>query len=165
MKPPPLPKIPPSTIRRMKMGKVVLAFSFVKGARVAPSIKCLTSAQVRTSWFVGLSPASGSVLPARSTDGAHFGCWVPLSLCPSFARSLSLSLSLKNKHLKKKKKQKIKKKKPLCEKNCTFREGELTYLWLVCWFILCINLERLSCPVARPQISPDVAFQVFFGSD
>ena len=37
-----------------------------RGAWVARSVKCLTSAQVMISWFVSSSPASGSVLTVWS---------------------------------------------------------------------------------------------------
>ena len=40
------------------------------GAQVAQSVKCPTSAQVMISWFVSLSPASVSVLTARSLETA-----------------------------------------------------------------------------------------------
>ena len=57
-----------------------------RGARVAQSVGRPTSAQVRISWFVSSSPASGSVLTAQSLEPrACFGC------CVSPARSLSLS--------------------------------------------------------------------------
>ena len=48
------------------------------------SIKCPTLAQVMTLWFVGSSPASGSVLTAQSPEPAS----------DSVSPSLSLSLSL-----------------------------------------------------------------------
>ena len=58
------------------------------GACVAQSVKCLTSAQVMISKFMGLRPASGSVLTAWSLEpgawslepGACFGFCVSLSL-------------------------------------------------------------------------------------
>ena len=61
---------------------------------MAQWVKRLASAQVMISWFVGLSPASGSVQTAQSLDPTS-DC-VFLSLCPSptHAPSLSLSLSL-----------------------------------------------------------------------
>ena len=40
------------------------------GASEARSVKCLTSAQVMISQFVGSSPASGSVLTAQSLEPA-----------------------------------------------------------------------------------------------
>ena len=62
------------------------------GAWVAPWVKRPTSAQVTISRFAGSSPASGSVLPARSLKCFRF-C-VSLFLCPSPARSASVSVSL-----------------------------------------------------------------------
>ena len=56
---------------------------------MALSVKCLTSAQVMISWFVGLSPALGSVLTAQSLEPASDS--VSPSLCPSPALTLSLS--------------------------------------------------------------------------
>ena len=41
-----------------------------RGAWVAQSVKCPTSAQVMISWFVSLSLASGSVLTAQSLEPA-----------------------------------------------------------------------------------------------
>ena len=52
-------------------------------AWVAQSIKRLPSAQVMISWFVGSSPALGSVLTVRSLPGI-------LSLSPSLSLSLPL---------------------------------------------------------------------------
>ena len=43
---------------------------YTRGAWVAQSVKRLTSAQVVISPFVGSSPASGSVLTARSLEPA-----------------------------------------------------------------------------------------------
>ena len=63
------------------------------GAWVAQSVKRLTSAQVMICWFVGSSPASGSVLMARSLDPASDSVSPSLSALPL----LVLSLSLKNK--------------------------------------------------------------------
>ena len=67
------------------------------GAWVAQSVERLTSTQVMISWFVGLSPASGSVLTARSLEPASD------SVCPSLSAPplLTLSLSLKTKFKKK----------------------------------------------------------------
>ena len=42
----------------------------IRGAWVAQSVKRSTSAQVMISWFVGWSPASGSVLTAQSLEPA-----------------------------------------------------------------------------------------------
>ena len=70
------------------------------GAWATQLVERPTSAQVTISQFVGLSPASGSVLTVQS--------WLQIlspSLCPSAAHTLSLlsvSLSLKNKSTLKK---------------------------------------------------------------
>ena len=56
---------------------------------MAESVKRLTSSQVVISWFVGSSPASGSVLTAQSLEPASDS--VSPSLCPSPALSRSLS--------------------------------------------------------------------------
>ena len=48
-------------------------------AWVAQSVKHLTSAQVVISWFVSSSPASGSVLTARSLEPASDSVSLPLS--------------------------------------------------------------------------------------
>ena len=66
------------------------------GAWVAQSIKPQTFAQDMISWFMDLSPASGSVLTAQSLETASDSVSLSLSLFPSPARALSLSL--KNKH-------------------------------------------------------------------
>ena len=54
-----------------------------------------TSAQVMTSQFMGLSPASGSVLTARSLESASDSVSPPLSTLPLL--TLCVSLSLNNK--------------------------------------------------------------------
>ena len=59
------------------------------GAWVPQSVKRLTSAQVMISRFVGSSPASGSVLTARSLEPASDS--VPLSLFLPGSCSVSLS--------------------------------------------------------------------------
>ena len=41
-----------------------------RGAWVAQSLKCLSLAQVMILWFTSSSPASGSVLTARSLEPA-----------------------------------------------------------------------------------------------
>ena len=60
------------------------------GAWVAQSVQHLTSAQVMISWFLGLSPTSGSVLTAQSLEPASDPVSpflsAPFCLC---ARSLS----------------------------------------------------------------------------
>ena len=61
------------------------------GTWMAQSVKRPASAQVMISWFVGLSPMSGSVLTARSLEPASDS--VSVSLCPFPARTLSLSAS------------------------------------------------------------------------
>ena len=58
------------------------------------SIQLLTSVQVVISWFVSLSPTSGSALTAQSLLGILS---LSLSAPPLLARSLSLSLSKINK--------------------------------------------------------------------
>ena len=63
------------------------------GAWVAQLVKHLPSAQVMISQFVGLSPASGSVLTAQSLEPASDSVSPSLSLCSSPAHALSLSLS------------------------------------------------------------------------
>ena len=60
------------------------------GAWVAQLVKHATPPQVMMSQFMGLSPASGSVLTAQSLEPASDS--VSPSLCPSPARALSLSL-------------------------------------------------------------------------
>ena len=56
------------------------------GACVAQSVKCLTSAQVMISKFMGLRPASGSVLTAWSLEPGAWSLFrilcVPLSAPP-----------------------------------------------------------------------------------
>ena len=62
---------------------------------MAQSVKCLTLAQVMTSWFVGSSPASGSVLTAQqSLEPASDSVSPSLSAHSSLTLSLSLSPSL-----------------------------------------------------------------------
>ena len=59
------------------------------GAWVAQSVNCLTSAQVMISWLVGLSPASGSVLTARSLEPASDSVSPPLSAPSPLAHCLT----------------------------------------------------------------------------
>ena len=66
----------------------------MRGAWVAQSVKCLTSAQVMFSQSVSSSPASGSVLTAQSLEPASDSVSPSLSAPPL----LALSLSFKNKH-------------------------------------------------------------------
>ena len=58
------------------------------GAWVAQSLECPTSAQVMISLFMGLSPASGSMLTAQSLEpdlvSPSFSAPTPLVLCLSF---------------------------------------------------------------------------------
>ena len=76
------------------------------GAWVSQSVKHPTLAQVTISWFVGSSPASGSVLTAQSLEPAWDSVSPSLSAPPPFVLSLSLSLSLSQKiNIKKKKKE------------------------------------------------------------
>ena len=67
---------------------------------MAQSVKHLTSAQVKISQFVSLSPASGSVLTAQSLEPASDSVSSSLSVPALLARCLSVSLCLclKNKH-------------------------------------------------------------------
>ena len=68
---------------------------------MAPLVKCLTSAQVMISRFVGSSPTSGSVLTAQSLEPASDSVSPSLSLSalPLLMLCLSVSLSI-NKHEK-----------------------------------------------------------------
>ena len=61
-------------------------------------VKLPTSAQVTISWFVGSSPASGSVLTAQGLEPASDSVSPSLSAPPLLARALSL----KNKYIFKK---------------------------------------------------------------
>ena len=63
----------------------------VRGACVAQSVECLTSAQVMILWFMSSSPASGSVLTAQNLEPASDS--VSPSLCPFPAYAASLCLS------------------------------------------------------------------------
>ena len=65
---------------------------------MAQSVKRPTLAQVTISWFVGSSPASGSVLTARSPEPVSDSVSPSLSDPPLLALGLSLSLSKINKH-------------------------------------------------------------------
>ena len=68
-------------------------YSAFRGSWVAQSVKRLTSAQVMISWFVGLSPASGSVLIAQNLEPVLSS--VSLSLSAPSPLTLCLSLSQK----------------------------------------------------------------------
>ena len=61
------------------------------GAWVAQSVKRLTSAQVMISQFVGSSPASGSVLTARSLEPVSDSASPSLPAPPLLMLSLSVS--------------------------------------------------------------------------
>ena len=63
------------------------------GAWVAQWVKQLTLAQVTISRFTGSSPASGSVLTARSLEPAGNSVSPSLSAPPLLTLSLSLSLT------------------------------------------------------------------------
>ena len=62
-----------------------------RGAWVARSVKCLTSAEVMISWSVSSSPTSGSVLTVQSLESALDS--VPLSHCAPPSLMLCLSFS------------------------------------------------------------------------
>ena len=64
---------------------------------MARSVKCPTVAQVMISVFVSSSPASGSVLAARSLEPASDSGSPSLSAPPQLAHARSLSFSLKYK--------------------------------------------------------------------
>ena len=107
------------------------------GTWVAQPAERPTSAQVMISPFVGSSPASGSVLTARSLEPASDS--VSLSLCPS--PTCTLSHSLKNKYLKKVKKT----NKPyLCSLvyNILFSSSCFKYLFI-------IGFQQFDCDVLR----------------
>ena len=69
--------------------------SLCRGAWVAQSVECPTSAQVMILQSVSLSPGSGSVLTAQSLEPASDSVSPSLSL--PLPRSCSVSLCLKNK--------------------------------------------------------------------
>ena len=72
---------------------------------MAQSVKCLTSAQVMISQFMGSSPTSGSVLTAQCLEPDSD--FVSPSLCPSPTHALSLSkINVKLFLIKKKRKLK-----------------------------------------------------------
>ena len=64
-----------------------------KGIWVAQSVECPTLAPVMISWFVGLSPASGSLLTAQSLEPASDSVSPSLSAPPLLILYLYLSLS------------------------------------------------------------------------
>ena len=63
---------------------------------MAQLVKCLTSAQVMISRFVGSSPMSVSVLTAQSLEPAPDSGSFSLSAPPQLVSSLSLSVSFKD---------------------------------------------------------------------
>ena len=67
-----------------------------RGVWVAQSVKCPTSAPVMISWFMSLSPVSGSMLTARSLEPASDSVSPSLSDPPPI-HALSLSVSKINK--------------------------------------------------------------------
>ena len=71
---------------------------------MAQSVGPPTSAQVMISWFVGLSPASGSVLTAQSLESASDSVSSSLSVPPPLILFLSLKINKNIKKLKKEKK-------------------------------------------------------------
>ena len=66
----------------------VFQYVWSEGCWVAQPVKCLTSAQVMISQFMGSSPVLGSVLTAQNLEPASDSLSPSLSLC--------LRLSLKN---------------------------------------------------------------------
>ena len=68
-----------------------------RGTWVAQSVNCLTLAQVMISEFVGLSPASGSVLTVQSLEPASNSVSPSVSASPPPSLCLCLSLKTKNK--------------------------------------------------------------------
>ena len=80
---------------RIQLSKAMLKLVLPRAAWVAQLVKCLTSAQVTISQFMGLSPMSGSVLTARSWEPAADSASPSISAPPPLV--LCLSLSHKNK--------------------------------------------------------------------
>ena len=79
---------------------------FFRGPWGAQSVKRPTSAQVMMSWFMGLSPASGSVLTAQSLEPAWDSVSPSLSDLPP-THVMSVSLSKMKSTLKKKRKYQV----------------------------------------------------------
>ena len=77
----------------MKIKKYIFKNKFPWDTWVTQLIKCPTSAQVMISWFVGSSPASGSMLTAQSLEPPLYSVFPS----PSVLRLLTLSLSLSQK--------------------------------------------------------------------
>ena len=82
--------------------KVLCQEGWTWGTWLAQPVKRLTLAHVMISRFVGSSPASSSVLTARSLEPVSDSVSPSLSASPT--RALIPSVSKINKHLKKKKK-------------------------------------------------------------
>ena len=78
------------------LGLVLKGLRHSRGTWVAQWVKCPTSAQVMISWFMGSSPALGSVLTAQSLEPALDS--VSPSRSASSLLTLCLSLSKINKH-------------------------------------------------------------------
>ena len=72
---------------------------------MAQSVVCLTLVQIMITWFIGLSPAWGSVLKAGSLDPASDSVSPAFSALPPLTLSLSLSLSVSLKNNKQTNKQ------------------------------------------------------------
>ena len=70
---------PPWDFQQCAVGKGLCLLNMVltRGAWVAQSAKHPTSSHVLLSWFVGLSPTSGSVLTAQSLDSVSASIPVP----------------------------------------------------------------------------------------
>ena len=88
-------------MERMALEPILVQTNWLWGAWVAQSVERPASAQVMISQSVSSSPASGSVLTARSLEPASDS--VSPSLCPSPTHALSLSVSEININKKKKK--------------------------------------------------------------
>ena len=90
--PPLLLLISPLTALKSRTGWChLLKEASPRSAWVAQSVTCPTSAQVMISWFVSVSPTSGSVLTARSPEPASDSVSPSLSLPLPCSCCLSLS--------------------------------------------------------------------------
>ena len=90
-----IPRSPNPKTREVSGTREYLRWGRIKQARgawVAQSVKCPTSAQVMILWFTSSSPASGSVLTARSLESASDSVSPSLSDPPPI-HVLSLSVS------------------------------------------------------------------------
>ena len=67
---------------------------------MAQSVKCLTSAWVMILWFVGSSPASGSVLTGQSPEPASDSGSPSVSAPPLLMLCLSQKVNIKKKKKK-----------------------------------------------------------------